>query len=116
MARWKWPRDKSNQREDRCWLPGLFPIPRYRWVLKTIQLRATRPLSLIVYDLHPNVENGPGQTTGALQLSLQHVHQQCIATDGDANFVRQPFHELRKARMFLKGCFVYVNCSEFIYF
>jgi hypothetical protein len=51
-----------------------------------------------------------------LQLSLQHVHQQCIATDGDANFVRQPFHELRKARMFLKGCFVYGRCSEFIYF
>ena len=87
----------SSQCDDSCCLPSLFPIPRDRWVFEAIQLRATRPLSLVVCNLHPNVENGPGPTTGALPSSLQHVHQQCIATDGDANFVRQPFHELRKA-------------------
>jgi hypothetical protein len=73
---------------SRCGRTGLFPIPRYRWVLTTIQLRATRPLSLIVRNLHPDVENGPGPTTGALQLSLQHVDQQRIATNRGANFGR----------------------------
>ena len=79
------------------------PIPRHR--CETIRLRAAKPLPLIINNLHPYAEYWPSPSTDSLHLSFQHVHQQRVATNGDANFLRQPVHELLCPERFLKSCF-----------
>ena len=109
---------KSNARSTNCLvcLPQRtlagghhsLPIPRHR-CLKTIRLRTARPLPFIVNNLHPHAEYWPGASMDSLQLSFQHVHQQRVATNGDANFLRQPVHELLCPERVLKSCFAHTK-------